>query len=132
MAKLIYRSVGDVGAYPDWLRALKGSSGAYVIRELRWLSSPEIVYVGESHTGRLFQTITRHFQQWRRDKAWWTLQFGRAHDPGVTYPRGNVEVAVRVTAASRAIDTQAALMRRLMPRDNVIGWPADAVEEVPF
>ena len=84
------------------------------------------------HSGRLFQTITRHFQQWRRDKAWWSFQFGRAHDPGVTYPRGNVEVAVRVTPASRAIDTQGALMRRLQPRDNVISWPAEVAEEVPF
>jgi len=126
--KLIYRPVGDAGAYPEWLRALNGKSGAYVIRELRWVSRPEVVYVGESHTGRLYQTITRHFQQWRRDKSWWTFKLGRLHDPGTTYQRGSVEVAVRVTRGDRAIDEQAVLIDRLRPRDNAIGWR----EVVPF
>jgi len=131
--KLIYRPVGEAGTYPEWLRALKGKSGAYVIRELRWLARPQVVYVGESHTGRMYQTITRHFQQWRRNKTWWLHQLGRLHDPGTTYDRGSVEVAVRLTrAGSPAIDEQARLIDRLRPRDNAIGWSDPEAEVIPF
>ncbi len=134
-AKLLYRPVGDAGAYPDWLRALKGKSGSYVIRELRWLSDPEVVYVGESHSGRLYQTITRHFQQWRRSKDWWSNFFGggQQHDPGTTYTRASCEIAVRLTPAKQAIATQVTLMGRLRPRDNVISWPSETESAlVPF
>ena len=43
-------------------RDLDGKSGVYVIRE-----GSEIVYVGESHTNRLYDTLTRHFQQVRHE-----------------------------------------------------------------
>ena len=54
-----YRPLGASGdAYPQWVRDLKGKSGVYVIREL---DSGETVYVGSS-VGRLYDTLTRHFQ----------------------------------------------------------------------
>lgn len=121
-AALQYRTLGDAGMYPEWLRALKGKSGVYAIRRGR-----SVVYVGESHAGRLYQTITRHFQRWRRKKTWWRDLFSK-HDPGLTYPRGDVAVAVRVVPARDAVDAQNALIRRLKPRDNIQGTG----EDVPF
>ncbi len=123
---LVYRPVGERGEpYPDWLRALRGSSGVYVIRDR---ATREVVYVGESSTGRLYETLTRHFQEWRRWKGFWRGQYAEGHDPGLTYPRASAEVAVRVTAPADALDEEARLIRRLRPRDNVLGRR----EEVPF
>jgi hypothetical protein len=125
----VYRPVGDRGEpYPDWLRALRGESGVYVIRE-----RGVVVYVGESHTGRIYETLTRHFQTWRRWKRWWDGQYGEGHDPGLTYDRASVEVAVRVTAPGEAIDAESALIRALAPRDNLNGQPAPEPDDViPF
>lgn len=129
---LVYRSVGARGEpYPDWLRRIKGRSGVYVIRLRDRDGDPVIVYVGESHTDRLYETATRHFQEWHRWKSFWKDQYSEGHDPGLTYPRARAEVAVRVTAPSRAIDEEARLIRRLQPRDNLIGQ-AEELEEVPF
>jgi hypothetical protein len=69
-------------------------------------------------------------QEWRRWKGFWRGQYAEGHDPGLTYPRGAAEVAVRVTAAADALDEEARLIRRLRPRDNVLGQPA--LEEAPF
>jgi hypothetical protein len=125
---LTYRRVGARGEdYPAWLRSLRGRSGVYVIRDAR---TGEILYVGESHTGRLYETLTRHFQEWRRWKGFWRGQYGEGHDPGLTYPRDRVEVAVRVTAPSDAIAHEARLIRRLAPRDNLLGQAEH--DEVPF
>ena len=123
-----YRPVGAPGEpYPEWVRALRDASGVYVIRDR---ATGETLYVGESHTGRLYQTLTRHFQAWRRWKSWWKGQYGEGHDPGLTYPRDRVEVAVRVTSADDAIDEEARLIRRLTPRDNLLGQPE--LDDVPF
>jgi len=125
---LSYRSVGERGEpYPDWVRALRGKSGVYVIRDL---DSSETLYVGESHTNNLYATLTRHFQEWRRYKGFWRGHYAEGHDPGLTYPRGSVEVAVRVLPSSEAIDEEARLIRRLRPRDNLLGQPVE--EPIPF
>jgi len=133
-AGLTYRPIGDTGTpYPEWVRALKGKSGIYVIRELKRDGSSEIVYVGESHSGRLYNTLTRHFQSWRRSKKFWTGQYGgQGHDPGLTYSRNRVTVAVRVLPPERALNEEARLIARLRPRDNLLGQPADELEEAPF
>jgi hypothetical protein len=121
-----YRPIGASGeAYPQWVRDLKDQSGVYVIREIE---SGETVYVGSS-VGRLYDTLTRHFQTWRRYKGFWKGQYAEGHDPGLTYPRDGVEVAVRLTKPSDALDEEARLIRRLRPRDNLLGQP---IEEVPF
>jgi hypothetical protein len=62
-------------------------------------------------------------------EGFWRGQYGAGHDPGLTYDRGRVEVAVRTTHADDAIDEEARLIRRLRPRDNLLGQPA---EEIPF
>jgi Peptidase family M23 len=131
-AGLIYRPVGARGQpYPFWLRALRGSSGVYVIRERRDGAAPETVYVGQSQAGKLYETLTRHFQTWRRFKGFWRGQFGHGHDPGLTYRRDLVDVAVRTTSPSRARDEEARLIRTLRPRDNLIGQPP-ALDDAPF
>ena len=125
-AGLTYRPVGARGEpYPEWVRSLKGESGVYVIRQ-----GGEAVYVGQSSAGKLYETLTRHLQGWRRYKGFWRGQYGEGHDPGLSYDRESVEVAVRVTAPADALDEEARLIRRLRPRDNLIGQPVEA--EVPF
>lgn len=135
-ASLSYRPVGATGErYPDWVRALRGKSGVYVIRERQRDGSNPIVYVGESHAARLYQTLTRHFQTWRRYKRFWAGQYGgQSHDPGLTYDRARCTVAVRVLSPERAMDEETRLIARLRPRDNLIGQPDDvsADEAVPF
>lgn len=97
--RLVFRPMGGTGEpYPPWVRDLKGKSGAYVIRAVGLFSST-IVYVGESHAGRLYDTVCRHFQGWRREKTRWLGFFVPSdNDPGTTYDREVCEVAVRVTA----------------------------------
>jgi hypothetical protein len=135
-AALKYRPVGaSAEPYPDWVRMLDGKSGVYILRETQDDGTTETVYVGESHTGRLYQTLTRHFQTWRRAKKFWSGQYtgSLSHDPGLTYDRERISVAVRVLPADRAIAEEARLIARLRPRDNLIGQPADDQDEViPF
>jgi hypothetical protein len=123
---LTYRPIGKRGeAYPQWIRDLDGESGVYVIRDRE---SRETLYVGSS-VRRLYATLTRHFQTWRRYKGFWAGQYAEGHDPGLTYPRDAVEVAVRITRADDALDEESRLIQRLRPRDNLLG---QAAEEVPF
>ena len=126
-AALTYRAIGERGEpYPEWIRNLRGESGVYVIRDR---STSEVLYIGESHTSKLYETLTRHFQRWRRWKGFWRGQYGEGHDPGLTYERNSVEVAARITTPARAIDEEARLIRRLSPRDNLRG---QREEDVPF
>lgn len=116
--RLRFASVGDPGdAYPAWVRTLRDRSGVYAIRERDDRGRPVLVYIGESHTDRLYQTLTRHWQTWRR------VGIGRresAHDPGVWYERARCEAAVLVTTADRAQCLQDALIEYLAPRDNLV------------
>lgn len=126
-AGLVYRPVGAPGErYPEWVRELDGKSGVYVIRDA---SSHEILYVGSSSM-RLYDTVTRHLQRWRRYKGFWRGQYGEGHDPGLTYDRARVEVAVRLTSPADALDEEARMIRRLHPRDNILGQPE--LEDAPF
>jgi hypothetical protein len=125
---LSYRAIGDErdAPYPAWLRRLQKSNGAYVVRAK---DGGRVLYVGESHSGNLYKTITRHFSGWSRAKKWWSGIFGQQHDPGTSYERGDVEVAVHVTRTGpAAIEVQNRLIKRLKPADNIVG----AVEEAPF
>ena len=68
-------------------------NGVYVIREH---DSGTIAYVGESHSARLYGTLTRHFQRW-------SPKFDTA---GPTYDRGDVEVAVVTVPKTHAMHLQ--------------------------
>lgn len=126
-----YRQLGARGeAYPEWVRALKGKAGVYIIRDA---DTHECLYVGSS-AGRLYDTLTRHFQIWRRWKGFWKGQYGEGADPGLTYPRAKVEVAVRLTSPDASLDEEMRTIARLRPRDNQIGQPDDVAtdEPIPF
>lgn len=126
-AGLVYRPVGASGEpYPEWLRRAQGASGIYVIRE----RGGPIVYVGQSSSNKLYETVTRHLQRWRRFKGFWRGQFAEGHDPGLTYERDRVDVAIKITSPSEALDEEARLIRRLRPRDNILGQPE--LEDAPF
>jgi hypothetical protein len=98
-----WREIGSSGDYPEWLRELSKRSGAYAIRKR---DGGEVLYVGESHTDRLYKTITRHFQHWD------------GYTAGTTYRRGDVEIAVETTPAARAMRRQLDWIETLEPRDN--------------
>lgn len=120
-----WRSLGRSGErYPEWLQQLRKSSGVYAIREIGFFSNP-VLYVGESHSGRLLKTISRHFAIWGRAKEWWKGVFS-ATDPGRTYERSACEVCVLVLAEgpcskAAAVRAQNNWIRELEPRDNIQG-----------
>lgn len=128
---MTWRTIGASGGYPAWLRSLKRSHGVYAIRRRGWLSTT-VLYVGESHTGNLYKTITRHFQRWGRGKKFWRGAYAPEQtDPGHTYDRSDeLEVAVQVARTpAAALRLQATWIARLQPRDNRAGVPD---EDVPF
>src|SRR6202000_2324388 len=92
---LEFRPIKTGTAIADWAKALKGKSGVYIIRERGFLGS--VLYVGESHAGRLYSTLLRHFQRWKGPTA------------GPTFAVSSVEVAVVRTPAAKALDTQNAI-----------------------
>lgn len=128
MNSLAYHSLGTDGTpWPAFVRDLKGKSGAYAIRQHG--SDGKVVYVGSSG-GSLYDTITRHFQQWKRKKNFWKGLRGAGHDPGLTYSRSHYCVAVQLTAKGRHREAEAKMIERLGPRDNLVAHPDG--EEAPF
>lgn len=102
------------GTYAIWVRNLRRKSGVYVIRKDALFGGPgKVVYVGESHTGRLYETLTRHFQ------AWDGPQSHTVYDPE------SHTVSVKITGRGQAIEFQNSAIKRLQPRDNTIGLEDD-------
>jgi excinuclease UvrABC nuclease subunit len=109
MKPLVWRAPADAsGNFLPWLHALRNASGAYAIRNRE---TGAVLYVGESHTGRLAHTLKRHFYPWKDSPE----------RPHATFQRGRVEVAVRPCPPAGAVGAQNNLIRRLNPRDNVNG-----------
>ncbi|MBK9032125.1 MAG: hypothetical protein IPL61_12535 [Myxococcales bacterium] len=128
--RLTFRPVGARGEpYPAWVQDLRGRSGVYVIRERQADGSMPLVYVGQSSGDRLYDTLTRHFQTWHRAKDHWRGQYTDQHDPGLTYERATVDAAVLVTPARHALEMEQRLIRRLSPRDNIVGQARTADDE---
>lgn len=106
MKGLNYRSpIGGPRRFAQWLLDLRNQSGAYVVRSA---DTKQTLYVGESHTGRLADTIRRHFHTWNDTSE-------RKH---FTYSPHRVEVAERITPPPSAVGAQDNLIDRLDPRDN--------------
>ena len=127
-SSLAYHSIGGDGEpWPAWLRAYKSWCGAYVIRDK---GSKSVLYVGSSKT-KLYDTMSRHFQSWRRKKNWWKGLRGAQHDPGMTYTRARCEIAVKLVACGEHLEEEARLIARLKPRDNLVDHP-DGLEDAPF
>ena len=108
LVSLRFRSVvdrRDILRYAPWVRELKDRNGVYVIRDAL---DGDVYYVGESHSGRLYSTLTRHFQYWD------------GYTAGTTYDRDGVQVAVsHLDEPSReVIRAQVELIETLAPVDN--------------
>ncbi len=112
--------------YVPELQALgrRRASGVYVITDA---TSRRVLYVGESHTGRLFDTITRHFREWKIGPG--DAQ-GRRRG-GEMYDRFAVNVVWIETPAGEAQDLQYKTIQRLNPRDNVNDGCSDGSCELP-
>jgi len=111
---LEFRLVKESRAVAEWVKALKNKSGVYIIRERGWLGN--VLYAGESHTGRLYSTLLRHFQHWTGPTA------------GPTFAVSKVEVAVIRTPAEKAIETQNAVIAEYQPEYNDKGKPKGILE----
>jgi hypothetical protein len=101
---------------PELRRVFHGNSGAYVLRRA---SSGVVEYAGESHTGRGWKTLQRHFQD--RSGAFVDRSEYVRSDPS------GYEVAIWVTSKGarpkkhgdqKALDVQAALITRYRPTEN--------------
>lgn len=112
--ELRFRPLGGGRRYPPWLRALRGRSGIYVLRERRTLAP---LFVGYSRSGRLYQTLTRHLQSWAGDTA------------GPVYRRDVVDVAVAIVAPELAARAAVELALELRPRDSAAGDDAGDVAD---
>jgi hypothetical protein len=110
MALSNYRPIRGRGEYALWLAQTAGANGVYIIRKkVRKGAKPVILYVGESHTHRLRETLQRHFQGWT----------GRTAGP--TFDAKKTEVAIEIfLLGDEAIDRQNALIRRFHPIHNVV------------
>ena len=110
---LEFKPVKEGREIAPWVRTLKGRSGCYLIREksdLRFFLG-EVVYIGESHSDRLYSTLLRHFQHWTGKTA------------GATFAASKVEVAVVHCPAHRAVSLQNALIEEHRPRLNTAANP---------
>jgi hypothetical protein len=105
------------GDWPPFVRALAGKSGVYVIRSRE---SKKVLYVGESHTGRLKKTLIRHFQAWTGKTA------------GQRYDRGSVEIAAIATPPGKAVALQDRLIVSLQPSDNTVSPAGPLKDPDPF
>jgi hypothetical protein len=99
----------DGSGLAEWVDALRAHpwNGVYLIRDAR---TREVLYIGESHRGKLFQTLTRHLYQWN----------GKGSGP--SYHPGAIQVAVLLaeTPLDDPVEDQYGLIQRLEPRDNVL------------
>lgn len=95
------------------MKELKGKSGVYLIREKNGFLffAGAVVYVGESHTDRLYSTLLRHFQHWTGKTA------------GATFAASKVEVAVVRCPAKRALALQNSIIEEYRPRLNTTANP---------
>lgn len=107
MPRMRWRSPIAERGLADWVRALRGHSGVYLIRDAR---TREMLYVGESHTGRLAETLSRHLYAWN----------GKGSGP--SYHPELIECAVLVaeTPLDDPVADQYALIERHNPKDNVM------------
>ncbi len=99
--------------YASELAAIRNTraSGVYVILDAR---SGQTLYVGESHTGRLYDTLTRHFRHWTGSRGY---ADGRPRG-GTSYDPARVRVAYTITRDEEAQPFQYATIQELRPRDN--------------
>ncbi|MEZ4301581.1 MAG: hypothetical protein R3B70_41995 [Polyangiaceae bacterium] len=110
MALSKFRPIREGHEYAPWVGETAGAHGVYVIRERSRRGRKAVVlYVGESHTHRLRETLQRHYQRWN----------GRTAGP--TFDAAKTEVAMEIFLdGTDAIQRQDELIRRLRPTHNVV------------
>lgn len=105
------------GRYAKKLAELRGRavSGIYAIADKK---TKRVLYVGESHTQNLYDTITRHFRKWERPR---TLKYagGRTRG-GKAFDRRDVLICWTITPAAKAQALQYAEIQRLKPPENEV------------
>ena len=69
-----------------------------------------MLYVGESHTGRLHETLTRHLYSWN----------GKGAGPSYHPPLIEIAVTVATTPIDDPVADQYSLIQQHEPRDNVM------------
>lgn len=113
--------VGRRDGFSPAVRALYAAkaNGVYAIRER---ATGRVLYVGESHTRRLYHTLVRHLCAWSyRSKRSQRLYHGKQS----TYDRHAVEIAFATTdTGAEAIQAQGAWIYALRPTDNVEDIPS--------
>ena len=99
-------NLGEAGTRFAWADDFppEGVSGVYAIASLTGV----VLYVGESHTGRLRKTVARHFQVWNDQQA-----------ERPVYDRHQVQICWAQTAPADALETETQWMIDLEPRDNL-------------
>jgi excinuclease UvrABC nuclease subunit len=114
---------GRARGFAEWVRELQGQNGVYLIRD----ASGEVLYIGESHTARLYHTLTRHLQNWNG--------FGS----GPSFRPEYVEVGVILVEPEEAIYLQYALIQQYRPpynekdgRSLFLSVTIDEDEDIPF
>lgn len=109
MRRTRWRSPIDDRGLAEWVRALRGQglSGVYLIRDA---PTREMLYIGESHTGRLFETLTRHLYVWT----------GRGAGPSYYPALIRVALIIAETPLDDPVADQYALIERHAPKDNVM------------
>lgn len=130
---LTWHWIGSDGdPWPEWLRAYKDACGVYAIRE-----NGKVVYVGSSKK-RVYDTLTRHFQTWKRtakgrraSKYNYHRTHETDHDPGMVYKREKCQIAVYTVACGAELEEEARLIAKYQPRDNIMENP-DGLEDAPF
>lgn len=119
--KPTFRPLMVGGEYNRQLRAaMDGQSGVYVLRRI---GRKRATYVGESHTGRAWKTMLRHFHG--RDSF---RKLGEWVDPCPSC----FEVAWFPTTADRAQALEPRAIHRYKPRENIRRMLAALDAEVPF
>jgi excinuclease UvrABC nuclease subunit len=113
---LEFKPVKEGRDVAKWVTTLKGKSGVYVIRERGFWGS--VLYVGESHSDRLYATLLRHFQHWTGSTA------------GPTFPVSKVEVAVIRTSPGKAVELQNAVIADYNPKLNIAEKPKGFLETI--
>jgi len=102
---LQFRPVKEGRSIAGWVKTLKGKSGVYIVQERGFWG--KLLYIGHSHSDRLYSTLLRHYQHWTGPTA------------GPTFLASNTEVAVILTSAEKAIELESALIAEHQPKFNV-------------
>ena len=103
---MTFRPIYENGKPAQWVKDLAGKSGVYLVRENFF---EQVVYVGESHSGRLKKTLMHHFPHWTGPTA------------GPTFDPDTHSAAAITTPGENALEAQNGLISEYTPELNTQG-----------